>query len=459
MIHLFDEDKLKALAYYRHSAEDKQENSVENQKEQVENFADKEHIQILEHFRDEGISGLTANRPGFQEMFSKWVTNPDSPKVDYILVYDASRFGRFQKMSEVWRLLGLCEERGIRLASVTRGLPRDETTVMDSFIITLDFGMSGEFSKLLSDKVSYGSTKIAQQGFSAGGCAPYGYVRVLLDEQRQRKGILEPGQHKEISNQRVTFEPATNGEAEIVNRIFHEFVNLNRYADEIANSLNEDGVPTAKDRQWNSSGIIKILTNETYMGTRVYNKTWGRLKQKKRAVPSEQWVRCPDAHEALVDADTFHKAQERLFWMRPRARNRSTSQMRSVKEYVWKFIDETSVKLTDDQKLYVKRSLPVVFGASYSVNGYQHSCFYIPNEYQRYDKLIACEVSLRSDGAELDKLYKINIDDLGWTNYKIVRAEDELPTLSFDEFRAAISELASKVVISNAPWLMSKTTA
>jgi DNA invertase Pin-like site-specific DNA recombinase len=456
MIHLFDEDKLKALAYYRHSAEDKQENSVENQQEQVENFADKEHIQILEHFKDEGISGLTANRPGFQDMFSKWVTNPDAPKVDYILVYDASRFGRFQKMSEVWRLLGLCEERGIRLASVTRGLPRDETSVMDSFIITLDFGMSGEFSKLLSEKVSYGSTKIAQQGFSAGGCAPYGYVRVLLDEQRQRKGILEPGQHKEISNQRVIFEPATNGEAEIVKRIFTEFVEGNHYPDEIAEELNEDSIPTAKNRRWNSSGVIKILSNETYMGTRVYNKTWGRLKQPKRAVPSEKWVRSPNAHEALVDTDTFHKAQERLFWLRPRARNRSASQLRVVKEYVWRFIDETSADLTDDQKLYVKRSLPVVFASSYSVGGEQHSCFYIPNEYQRYDNLIACQVSLKPDGAELEKLYRIDVDELGWTNYKVIKAEDDTPIMSFDQFQEAIVGLGSKVIASDAPWLTTK---
>ena len=453
MIHLFDEDKLKAVAYYRHSAEDKQENSVDNQREQVERFAEKEHIQILEHFKDEGISGLTANRPGFQELFSKWVTDPNAAKINYILVYDASRFGRFQKMSEVWRLLGLCEERGIKLASVNRGLPRDETSVMDSFILTLDFGMSGEFSKLHGEKVSYGSTKIAQQGYSAGGCAPYGYVRVLLDEQRQRKGILEPGQHKEISNQRVTFEPNTTGDAEIVKRIFHEFVELNRFPDDIADGLNEDTVPTAKNRQWNSSGIIKILTNETYMGTRVYNKTWGRLKEQKRAVPSEQWVRCPDAHEALVDADIFHKAQERLFWLRPRARNRSASQLRAVKQYVWRFIDETSADQTDDKKLYVKRNLPVVFGASYSVNGVQRSCFYIPNEYQRYDNLIACQVDLRPNGAGLEKLYRINVDELGWTNYLIVQSDNELPTLSFDEFRTAINELGNRVILTNAPWL------
>jgi hypothetical protein len=120
---------------------------------------------------------------------------------------------------------------------------------------------------------------------------------------------------------------------------------------------------------------------------------------------------------------------------------------------VWRFIDETSADQTDDQKLYVKRNLPVVFGASYLVNGEQRSCFYIPNEYQRYDNLIACQVDLRPNGADLEKLYRINIDELGWTNYVIVQSDNELPTLSFDEFRTAINELGNRVILTNAPWL------
>lgn len=451
---LFDEDKLKAVAYYRHSAEDKQENSVDNQREQVEQFAAKEDIQIVEHFQDEGISGLTANRPGFQEMFAKWVTNPTAPKIDYILVYDASRFGRFQKMSEVWRLLRICEERDISLATVMRGLPKEKGSVMDSFIITLDFSMSGETSKTLSEKVSYGSAKIASQGYSVGGCAPYGYVRVLLNEERERVRILEHKVHKEVSNQRVSFEPAKTGEAKIVQRIYREFVARGRFPNEIADGLNNDGIPTAKGRLWNSSCIIRILTNETYIGTRVWGKTWGRLKEDKRAVPSNQWVRCPNAHKALVDTDTFHKAQERLYWLRPKSRTQNSRKIKTVQSYVSNYLEELIADFNEDQKHYIRRFTPISFGVNYLVNEDEKTCFYIPPQQNIYDELLLCSIDLDAgDTAGLQSVYKLESADLKGSSYVVIDNEAPFSPLEHDELKDTLLGLVSKVVQRHAPWL------
>ncbi|HUD20854.1 MAG TPA: recombinase family protein [Candidatus Saccharimonadales bacterium] len=367
MIHLFGEDKLRAVAYYRHSAEDKQENSVEIQREQVEKFAAKEGVEILEHFQDEGFTGTNANRPGFQTMFDKWVRNPEAARIDFVLVYDASRFGRFQSTPEALRLLVECDERKINLATVNRGLPRKETSVMDYLILILDFAQAGEFSKLLSEKVTYGCIKVSEQGYSAGGTAPYGYVRVLLSEARERLEVLNPGERKVISNQRVTFEPSVNGEAEIVKRIFREFVSKGYFPDEIAEHLNRDNIPTAKLKQWRPSGIAHILANETYAGTRVYNKVSSRLNQEKRRNLSSEWTRCPDAHKALVSEETFRKAQERLYWLKPASRSRTVRQFRSTQAYVWRYIDEVLQGFSEDQQFYLRRNLPVVFGSTYMV--------------------------------------------------------------------------------------------
>ena len=116
-------------------------------------------------------------------MFDKWIRNPEAQRIDFVIVYDASRFGRFQSTPEAHRLLVECDERKTNLATVNRGLPRKETSVMDYLILILDFAQAGEYSKLLSDKVTYGCIKVSEQGYSAGGTAPYGYNRVLCSRR------------------------------------------------------------------------------------------------------------------------------------------------------------------------------------------------------------------------------------------------------------------------------------
>ena len=84
-------DGKKAIAYYRHSAEDKQENSVPIQREHAEKFAREFGIEIIHEEADEGKTGLLASRPGFERLFNEWVLNDDAPSFDYVLVYDVSR--------------------------------------------------------------------------------------------------------------------------------------------------------------------------------------------------------------------------------------------------------------------------------------------------------------------------------------------------------------------------------
>lgn len=454
MIHLFGEDKIRVITYYRHSAEDKQENSNEIQRDQALIFATKEGIEILEHFDDEGFTGLTANRPGFQAMFQKYVIDPNAPKIDYILVYDASRFGRFQRMSEVWHYLGLCEERGIRLATVERGLPKKEMTIMDTFMLTLDFTNAGDYSKRLSEKVFFGCVKVSEQGYSAGGTAPYGYVRVLLSESRDRIGVLKQGEQKMISNQRVSFEPSTNGQEKVVKRIFQEFVDKGYFPDEIAERLNRDKIPTSKLKEWSSSGIFSILSNETYIGTRVYNKSWNRLAQKSRRNPPSLWVRCPNAHRALVSEEMFRKAQERLYWLRPSVRNQAIRQFRSTKSYVWRYLDEVFKSLTDDQRFYVRRNFPVLFGSTYLVGGEKRSCFYVPTETKKFNKLLAVSINNDSENLQVDSIQLVDSDEIGYSSYLILNQSEGRSLLAIDELASATDEICSRVLEQRSPWLM-----
>lgn len=125
----------------------------------------------------------------------------------------------------------------------------------------------------LSDKVLRGGIKIAQQGFWAGGKPPYALQRLLLDESHRPLHTLMAGQRKSIQNQRVTLALGDECQVATVRRIFHEFVQLRRPPREIASALNNEGVPSPGGKAWDTGKVHRVLANQPYPGTLVYNKT------------------------------------------------------------------------------------------------------------------------------------------------------------------------------------------
>src|SRR3989344_6840613 len=78
----------RAVAYYRHSAEDKQELSVPIQREQAHKFAQEHRIEIIHEEADEGETGLNADRDGFDVLFRNWILNEHAPHFDYVLGFN-----------------------------------------------------------------------------------------------------------------------------------------------------------------------------------------------------------------------------------------------------------------------------------------------------------------------------------------------------------------------------------
>jgi DNA invertase Pin-like site-specific DNA recombinase len=200
----FSSQPKRAIAYYRHSAEDKQENSVLIQREHTKKFAEQHTIEIIHEESDEGKSGLLASRPGFDKLFNNWILNPNAPEFNYILVYDVSRWGRFQDPDEAAYYEMLGKKRGKTVIYVTRGFPIEEQKLLMSLQTPIERYMAADYSRNLSNKVFHGSVKVSEQGYSAGGSAPYGLTRVLLDENKNQIRNLKTGERKIIANQRVT---------------------------------------------------------------------------------------------------------------------------------------------------------------------------------------------------------------------------------------------------------------
>jgi len=300
----------KAVAYYRHSAQDRQENSIPLQQEQVREWATAHGIEIIREFADHGKSGLDAEgRPAFNEMMADWVeTRRD---FEYILCLDVSRWGRFQDIDLSAQYSAVCKKHGKQVIYTSIGKPRENDPLYPVYVQFERF-RAAQYSRELSDKVGRGCRLIASQGYWAGGPPPFGLSRYLLDESREPVGVLEPGQRKSIQNQRVTLTEGPPFEAAVIRRIFTEFVDEGFSEYRIAERLNQDQIASPGGGRWGAAMIRERLRNETYAGTIVYNRTTKKLKSPRRDNPPGDWVRSPGAFEGLVSAEQFTRAQEIL---------------------------------------------------------------------------------------------------------------------------------------------------
>lgn len=300
----------RAVAYYRHSAQDRQENSIPIQRDQVTKWAEEHGVEIIKEFADHGKSGLNAEgRPAFNEMMNDWVKARDD--FQYILCLDVSRWGRFQDIDMSGQFSAECKRNKKEVIYTTIGKPKEDDPLYPVYIQFERF-RAAQYSRELSGKVWHGCAKVAEQGYSPGAPAPYGLRRLLLDESREPVQVLEPGQRKSIQNQRVTLTEGDPDEVEVIRRIFREFVESKYSEHRIAEGLNRDRIPSPSGNRWGAESVRNRLRNEKYTGTMVYNRTTQKLKTPTRSNPFDEWVRTPEAFQGIVTREQFDQAQEIL---------------------------------------------------------------------------------------------------------------------------------------------------
>ncbi|MCO8122606.1 recombinase family protein [Stieleria sp. TO1_6] len=299
---------VRAVAYYRHSAQDRQENSIPIQQDQVRQWAREHGVEIIREFCDAGRSGLNAEgRPAFTEMMEEWIAKRND--FEYVLCLDVSRWGRFQDIDLSAQFSAICKKNKKQVIYTTIGKPKENDPLYPVYVQFERF-RAAQYSRELSDKVWRGCVKIAEQGYLAGGKPPYGLSRLLLDEKREPLHVLEAGQHKGIQNQRVTLTEGPPEQVAVIRRIFEEFVERGYSEFKIAEGLNDDEIPSPSNGRWGAGGVVARLRNEKYAGTMVYNRTSGKLKTPTQPNPVEKWVRTVDAFTGIIEFDLFLRAQE-----------------------------------------------------------------------------------------------------------------------------------------------------
>ncbi len=297
------------VAQYLRASTDRQQYSIEYQSTRISQYAEKKGFEIVQTFSDEGRSGLDLKgRPALRQLLQE-VVSGHTP-YHAILVYDVSRWGRFQDTDEAAHYEYLCKSAGIPIHYCAESFS-NSGAMSDSLIKTLKRFMAGEFSRDLSIRTLGGIRQLVQRGYKYGSSPGYGLRRMLVSGDGRRKQLLGSGDRKSISSDRVIFVLGPIEEQECVREIYRKFVDEQKSMREIARQLNRRKIPFMNGVTWNPSAIRLILSHPKYTGTLVFNRTEQKLQSRRRRTHPSQWTVVKNAFESIVDEATFNAAQQR----------------------------------------------------------------------------------------------------------------------------------------------------
>jgi DNA invertase Pin-like site-specific DNA recombinase len=284
--------ELKKVAIYARVSSERQDTdlSISAQLKALREYALRNGYTVVKEYVDEAESGRSIDRPGFRQMIA--AARQKNPPFQAILVWKLSRFARNREDSIIYK--SLLRKQGIQVVSINE--PVDDTPsgkLLEGIIEVID-----EFySANLSQDVLRGMKENAGRGFRNGGRAPYGYIRVKVQDGTKSRTKLEP-------------DPKT---APIVQRVFRECLE-GKGLKAIARGLNTDGLASSTGKKWGATSIEKILHNEAYTGALVWGKRSRTHNPTKNSLPS---LRMESAWPVVVDETTFTQAQAILIARAP----------------------------------------------------------------------------------------------------------------------------------------------
>lgn len=299
----------RAAQYVRMSTEH-QQYSTANQRDAIARYADERGLEVVRTYADEGRSGLTLHgREGLSELLGDIVGG----RADFahLLVYDVSRWGRFQDIDESAYYEFLCRREGVKIEYCAEPFINDGSP-MASVIKGMKRVMAGEYSRELSDKVWHAKVRLIRKGFRQGGSAGLGLRRMVLSATGEPRGIVERGQHKFLNTDRVVLVPGPKDEVRIVRWIFRQIADRGRMPTDIARELNSRGVRSDSGRPWTMNTVRGMVENEKYVGHLVFNRASARLRVRRTYNQPDKWIRADGAFAPVVPPALFRKAQEAI---------------------------------------------------------------------------------------------------------------------------------------------------
>ena len=209
-----------------------QQYSTSNQMDVIREYAKRRGLEIAKVYSDEGKSGLNIQgRDSLAQMIKD--VQAGEGKHSCILVYDVSRWGRFQDADESAYYEYICRQAGVTVHYCAEQFENDGSPV-STIVKGVKRTMAGEYSRELSSKVFQGACRLIQLGFKQGGTAGFGLRRMLVDLNGQRKAELKMGEQKSLQTDRVVLAAGPEDEVKVVRWMYRAFVTEGKNESEIA---------------------------------------------------------------------------------------------------------------------------------------------------------------------------------------------------------------------------------
>ena len=275
----------------------RESNSISNQKALLEDFAARQGFTNIVYFTDDGISGTCFDRPGFLAMMRE----VEAGNVDYLCLKDMSRLGRdYLKVGQIMEIL---RQRGVRLIAINDGV---DTERGDDDFTPFRNIMNEYYARDTSRKIRSTFQSKGKSGKHVTGTVIYGY---LWNEARD-KWIVDP-EAAEVVKRIFAMTIDGYGPYQIAARLKEEKVLIpSAHFAKYGEGVNKN--KTFKDVYgWGSSAVVSILKKREYLGHTCNFKTRKHFKDKKsHYVPEDEWTIFENTHEAIIDQETFDLVQK-----------------------------------------------------------------------------------------------------------------------------------------------------
>ena len=275
----------------------RESNSISNQKAMLEEFAARQGFTNIVHFTDDGISGTCFDRPGFLAMMKE----VEAGNVEYLCIKDMSRMGRdYLKVGQIMEIL---RQRGVRLIAINDGV--DSARGDDDFTPFRNI-MNEYYARDTSRKIRSTFQSKGKSGKHLTGTVIYGY---LWNEARDQ-WLVDP-EAAEVVKRIFAMTIDGYGPYQIASKLKSEKVLIpSAYLAQHGEGVNKN--KTFKDVYgWGSSTICNILEKREYLGHTINFKTRKHFKDKKsHYVPEDEWTIFENTHEPIIDQQTFDLVQK-----------------------------------------------------------------------------------------------------------------------------------------------------
>lgn len=331
---------IKAIGYIRRST-DKQEESLSQQREKLKEFSSAQGWHLVEIFEDDAISGSQMDRPGLLAMMQRATTDE---AVNVVIAWDRNRIARPKDPVEGMLLERQLIKSGKRVVYAATGQEAERSFTSD-LIGLVEHHQNGDYLRKLSRDTMRGLVSRAQRGLWTGGPIPWGYDRLILNEDGTPNRIVRDQcdgsqvvlnakgefveqvpkgrQHKKQDHELTTLIPSEPERVRAVQKIFADFA-AGLPTRTIRDSLNQAGFRTTRGAMFSHQSLIPMLENAAYIGRCEFNRRteskWHRHTQGKSSErvdegieyrPASDWVIKDDAWPAIVEREVFEQAKNR----------------------------------------------------------------------------------------------------------------------------------------------------